>query len=199
MKDFLEKITRNPFKKKRKTMRERYSSRYKIGRWSYGDLRVRGYGGQEGVFELGSFCSVGRSVQIFVGGEHRPDWVTTFPFSIVWKKHGHITGTPRTKGDVIIGNDVWIGAEALVMSGVRIGDGAVIGAGSVVTRDVPPYGVVAGNPARLIKMRFDEKTVGRLLKIRWWEWDDERIDRAIPLLLSDEIEAFLKAAENGEI
>lgn len=198
MKGLLEKITRNPFKKKRKTMRERYSSRYPIGRWSYGDLRIRGYG-VESKFELGSFCSVGRGVQVFIGGEHRPDWVTTFPFNIIWKKHGHITGTPRAKGDVIIGNDVWIGADAIIMSGVRIGDGAVVGAGAVVTRDVPPYAIVAGNPARIVKMRFDEKTIGRLLKIRWWEWDDERIDNAVPHLLSTDIEAFIKAAEKGEI
>lgn len=107
--------------------------------------------------------------------------------------------SPASNGDVIIGNDVWIGSEATIISGVRVGDGAVIGARAVVTGDVPPYAIAAGNPARIVKMRFEEKTIDRLLQIRWWEWEDKRIEKALPLLLSTDIEAFLRAVENGEI
>lgn len=199
MKYLLEKVALNPFKKKRKTLHERYSSRYSIGRWSYGDLRIRRSAATDGTFEIGSFCSIARGVQVFVGGEHRTDWITTFPFNYIWRNYRHISGHPASKGDVIIGNDVWIGTEAIILSGVHIGDGAVVGARSVVTCNVPPYAIVAGNPARIVKMRFEKRTVDRLLKIRWWDWDDERIDRAIPLMLSADTQAFLRAVENGEI
>jgi NDP-sugar pyrophosphorylase family protein len=116
-----------------------------------------------------------------------------------WQSAGHIKGHPKTKGDVIIGNDVWIGAEAIIMSGVNIGDGAVIGARTVVTKDVPAYAISAGNPARVVKMRFDDKTTSRLLKLRWWDWDDAKIERYLPLMLSTEIEVFLKVAEDDEV
>jgi len=199
MNDFLKKILRNPFKKKHKTLQEKVDSRYKVGRWSYGDLQVRSFRSQAAVFEMGAFCSVAKGVLVLLAGEHRHGRVTTFPLYTVWKRHTHLRSTQTSRGDVIIGNDVWIGTEAIILSGVRIGDGAVIGARSVVTRDIPPYAIVAGSPARLLRMRFDKKTVDRLLKIRWWDWDDERIDSAAPLLMSEDIEAFLNAAENNEI
>ena len=195
----LKKVLRNPFKKMPKTLQERYAPRYKIGKWSYGNLTVRAFESPVAMFELGAFCSVAGGVQVFLAGEHRYDRVTSFPLFAFWDKHRHLHGHPTSKGDVIIGNDVWIGAETIILSGVRIGDGAVIGTRSVVTRDIPPYAIAAGTPARVIKMRFDKKTVDRLLTIRWWEWDDERIDRAAPLLLNTDIEAFLRAAESGEL
>jgi len=100
---------------------------------------------------------------------------------------------------VVIGNDVWIGTEAFILSGVKIGDGAVIAARTVVTKDVPPYAIVAGNPARIVKMRFDDETVARLLAIQWWTWDNTRIEKALPLLLNSDMEAFLLAAESHAI
>lgn len=168
---------------------------YAIGRASYGDLEVRSW--KEGAtLKVGAFCSFAAGVKIFLGGEHRTDWVTTFPFPALWKAQaGHIPGHPKTRGDVVIGNDVWIGAEAVIMSGVRIGDGAVVGARAVVTRDVPPYAIVAGNPAVLIRLRFAEPVIERLRQIAWWNWSDERITRLMPLLLSDRIEDFIAAAE----
>ncbi len=184
------------FGKRKKTIHERYPQ-YEIGRGTYGDLTVRSW--REGAtLRIGSFCSIASGVQIFLGGEHRTDWVTTYPFSALWEKAGQIKGHPRSKGDVTIGSDVWIGSEAVIMSGVRVGDGAVIAARSVVTADVAPYVVVGGNPARVIRQRFDDETVRRLLAIRWWEWDDGKIERYLPLLLSNRIDAFLEVAERED-
>lgn len=188
---------RRHFKKKDVTLQERYPQ-YAIGRHSYGDLKVRHWG--EGArLEIGAFCSFAEGVKILLGGEHRVDWVTTFPFSVLWKQAaGGITGHPHSKGDVIIGNDVWVGTEALIMSGVRIGDGAVIGARAVVTRDVPPYAIVAGHPARLVRYRFAQERIDRLLRLAWWNWSDAAIARHLPALLSADIDAFLDAAEKSE-
>lgn len=122
---------------------------YDIGKWSYGKLKILAR--REGAsLKIGSFCSFSTEVKIFLGGEHRTDWVTTYPFNKLWKSAKTFTGHPSTKGDVIIGNDVWVGHAAVILSGVMIGDGAVVGANAVVTKNVPPYGIVAGNPARLI-------------------------------------------------
>jgi hypothetical protein len=113
----------------------------------------------------------------------------------LWKSASAITGHPKSKGDVVIGNDVWIGTEAVIMSGVTIGDGAVIGARAVVAKDVPPYSIAVGNPARVVKTRFDQKTVNRLLTIKWWDWDEATIEAHMPLLLSGNMELFLTRAE----
>jgi acetyltransferase-like isoleucine patch superfamily enzyme len=170
---------------------------YEIGRGSYGDLKVLEFG--EGAkLIMGAYCSVARGAQVFLGGEHRMDWVTTFPFSALDKRFAGIKGHPKTRGDVVIGNDVWLGRECMVMSGVTIGDGAVVGARAVVTRDVPPYGIVAGNPATLVRHRFAPEIVERLLAVAWWSWPPERVDAAVPRLLNGDVEGFLKAAESGE-
>lgn len=184
---------RRRMRDKKRGLAERFPQ-YEIGRASYGDLEVRSW--KEGAtLKVGAFCSFAAGVKIFLGGEHRTDWVTTFPFPALWKERaGHIPGHPKSRGDVIIGNDVWIGAEAVIMSGVRIGDGAVVGARAVVTRDVPPYAIVAGNPAVLIRLRFAEPVIERLREIAWWNWSDERIGRQMPLLLSERIEDFIAAA-----
>lgn len=171
---------------------------YDIGRGSYGGLSVLDFGEGSKV-SIGAFCSFARGVQIFLGGEHRTDWVSTYPFSALDQRFAGIKGHPRTRGDVVIGNDVWVGREAMIMSGVTVGDGAVIGARAVVAKDVPAYGVVAGNPATLVRSRFPPETIERLLAIAWWRWPQERVDAAVPLLLSRDIDAFIAAAENGEI
>jgi acetyltransferase-like isoleucine patch superfamily enzyme len=167
---------------------------FHIGRWSYGDLTVHTWG-EGATLTVGSFCSIAPGVQVLLGGEHRADWVSTFPFTVLWPEAQTIEGHPRTKGDVVIGNDVWIGMEAMVLSGVVIGDGAVIGARSVVVEDVSPYSVVAGDPARFVEQRFSDVIVRRLLAIRWWAWPDERIAEVLPLLLCQDVERFLDAAE----
>ena len=124
---------------------------------------------------------------------------TTYPFNVLDPRFAHITGHPHSKGDVVIGNDVWVGRGAVILSGVRVGDGAVIGAYSVVAKDVQAYGIVVGNPARLFRARFPDETIDRLLAIRWWDWPDERIDRAIPYLQSDRIDEFLTLVGDGKL
>ena len=172
----------------KKPIHQRYPQ-YDIGKRTYGDPKVLSWN-EGATLKIGSFCSISKEVTILLGGEHHMDWVTTFPLPAAWK-HGH----PHTKGDVVIGNDVWIGNGAFITSGVTIGSGAVIGARAVVTKDVPPYGIVAGNPAQLIRTRFAQETIDRLLKIAWWTWPDEKIERFQPLLLDSDIERFLSEAE----
>ena len=181
------------FKKQKKSLQERYPM-YQFGRDTYGNPKIHSRR-QGATLKIGSFTSIASGVQIFLGGEHRIDWVTTFPFNVLWKEGKNISGHPKTKGSVLIGNDVWIASEAIIMSGVTIGDGAVIGARAVVTKDVLPYTIVAGNPAIKVKQRFDDNTTQRLLEIKWWSWSDSRIIEALPLLLNNEIDNFLKYAE----
>jgi chloramphenicol O-acetyltransferase type B len=192
---FLKKLKKKFIHRKKKDISERYPQ-YEIGRNTYGKPRI--YSWEEGAtFRIGAFCSIASGVKIYLGGEHRIDWVTTYPFNVLWEKAKHIKGHPKTKGDVIIGNDVWIGAGAAILSGVTIGDGAVIGTNAVVAKDVPHYAIVAGNPARIVRKRFNEETIHHLLKIRWWEWEDKKIEKFIPLLLDRDIEKFLKVADQG--
>ena len=180
-------------KKRKKFLQERYLY-CQFGRDTYGEPAIHSWG-EGATLKIGSFTSIASGVQIFLGGEHRTDWVTTFPFNVLWDEGSEITGHPRTKGNVLIGNDVWIATEAIIMSGVTIGDGAVIGARAVVTKNVPPYAIVAGNPAVVLKKRFDDKTIQKLLNVKWWNWSDSKIKEALPLLLSNKIDEFLKFAE----
>jgi len=139
--------------------------RVTVGRFTYGNPQLMLWGECERI-EIGSFCSIAQNVTIFGGGEHNMDWVTTYPLRIAF---GHLIawqdGHPRTKGKTKIGNDVWIGYGATILSGVVIGDGAVIGAGAVVVNDVPAYAIAVGNPAGVIRCRFDEATITKLLQI----------------------------------
>lgn len=161
-------------------------------RHTYGQPKVYSWG--EGTTcHIGNFCSIAFGVQIFVGGNHRVDWISTFPF-------GHtsvetfpikLLGHPHTKGDVIIKNDVWLGANSTIMSGVTIGNGAVVAAHSVVTKDVPDYCIVAGNPARIIKKRFSDEQIKDLLEIAWWDLPDDKIFPLVPLLCSGKIDEFI--------
>ena len=165
-----------------------------MARHSYGleNIKVRSWG--EGAqLHVGDFCSIADNVTVFLGGDHRTDWVTTYPFGHIgpWKCSGE--GHPKTKGDVIIGNDVWLASGCTIMSGVKIGDGAVVAARAVVTRDVPPYAVVAGNPARVTKLRFSEEHIKQLLAAPWWKLSDSEIQELIPLLCSDRIDDLICA------
>lgn len=171
---------------------------YPIGPASYGKLELHSFG--DGTqLRIGNYCSFAEGVKIMLGGNHRADWVTTYPFNVFDPRFAHIEGHPASKGDVIIGNDVWLARDVLILSGVTIGDGCIVGAGAVVSRDMPPYSIAVGNPAQVIKSRFAPEIVARLLEIAWWDWPEERVAKAVPYLLSTRIEAFIDAVDNGDL
>jgi acetyltransferase-like isoleucine patch superfamily enzyme len=144
--------------------------------------------------EVGAFCGIALGASILAGGEPATDLPSTYPLRTFLTRHDGINWDLSPAGPTRIGNDVRIGQSALVLSGVTIGDGAVIAAGAVVSEDVPPYGVVGGNPAKLIRHRFDERTIERLLAARWWDWPDERILEVEDHFYGD-VELFLEMAQ----
>ena len=172
--------------------------KYDIGKYTYGRPKILDWNNNTTLI-IGNYCSIAADVKIFLGGNHRPDWITTYPFNRVFKEYNDIEGHPTSKGDVIIGNDVWIGNGAIILSGITIGDGAVIGTGTIVTKDVQPYSIVVGNPGKVIKKRFDDKTIEFLLKIRWWEWNEEKIKENIRLLQSNDMPLFLNKNKIKEL
>lgn len=140
---------------------------------------------------IGSFCSIGSGAAFIMAGNqgHRNEWISTFPFF-------HYPYEPRFQdaadgylpaGDTLVGHDVWIGSEAIIMPGVKVGHGAVIGTRALVTRDVEPYAIVGGNPARTIRKRFPEEQVAMLLEMDWWDWSEEQLRAAMPLLTSGDV------------
>ncbi len=167
-----------------------------FGKYSYGNPNII-WQNDQAKLVIGNFCSIASNVNIYLGGNHRTDWITTFPF-------GHIhtdkftefngIGHPSTKGDVIIGNDVWISSNVTIMSGVTIGDGVVIANNSHVVKDAEPYSLIGGNPAKFIKFRFTKEQIEKLLEIKWWFWDDEKINKFTPLLCSNNIDEFINSA-----
>lgn len=171
-----------------------------IGAFTYGSPQIKFFRPYDisypELVNIGKCCSIAAGVIIFGASEHRIEWNTTYPFQAFmpyyfWDTNGHdaeienIYGTPIAKGPTNIGNDVWIGTNAKIMSGVTIGDGAIISAGALVTKDVPDYAIVGGVPARVIKYRFPHKDIARLQEMRWWDWDYPHIFNVIPLLQSD--------------
>lgn len=145
---------------------------------------------------LGKYNSIGRDCNFFLHANHRPDWISTS--SQLW---GPVTdeiseihmnmGHPSCKGDIIIENDVWIGAHATIMSGVKISNGAIVGATATVTKDVPPYSIVVGNPAKIVKYRFSKKQIESLLEISWWNWTEDRIKTEAMNIWSNNIDEFI--------
>jgi virginiamycin A acetyltransferase len=144
---------------------------------------------------IGRFCSIAAEVRFIMnGGNHATDWLTTYPFPIFG--HGWEAAMPARwpmKGDTVVENDVWLGYGALIMPGIRIGNGAIVASGSVVTRDVPAYAVVGGNPANVIRRRFDDQVIERLEKIRWWDWDVEKITRNVKAICGGDVTQLEKA------
>lgn len=145
---------------------------------------------------LGKYNSIGRDCNFFLHANHRADWVTTS--SQLWgpvnneiaEMHMNM-GHPTCKGDIRVENDVWIGATSTIMSGVTIHNGAIVGAGSTVTKDVPPFAIVAGNPGKIVKYRFTEEQIEKLLQIAWWDWEEEKIRDNAMLMWSSNIDEFI--------
>lgn len=179
----------------------------RVGRYSYYSGYYHGHGfdecarfllPEEGVDKLviGSFCSIGSGAAFIMAGNqgHRRDWISTFPF--YWMPEIDAFEGARNgfepAGDTVIGNDVWIGTEAIVMPGVKIGHGAVIGTRALVAKDVEPYAIVGGNPSKTLRMRFVEADIARLLELRWWDWSDDELKAAMPLLTDGDISALYR-------
>ena len=160
------------------------SENVEIGDFSYGYPDIEQYGGK---LKIGKFCSFAPNVKIMLGGEHRTDWCSTYPFNALMPEFSYIDGHPFSKGDITIGNDVWIGSDVTILSGVTIGDGSVIAANACVTQNVEPYTIVGGIPAKPIKKRFCDEEIKRLLRIRWWDWKWEEIWQVIPVLQSNSL------------
>ena len=145
---------------------------------------------------IGKFCSIACGAKfLFASANHTQTSVSTYPFPIFFEEWdldiGDVTSAWDHKGDIVIGNDVWIGYEAVIMAGVTIGDGAIIGTRAVVTKDVPPYTIVGGVPAREIRRRFSDDVIARLLELKWWDWPAEQIQRNIKNIQSGRLDLLL--------
>lgn len=172
------------------------SQHISVGEFTYGVPNVETYKEKDATkLQIGKFCSIANDVTIICGGLHRADWISTYPFNMFLQDYNYIDGHPTTKGDIIIGNDVWIGRGATILSGVTIGDGAVIAANATVTKNVEPYTIVGGVPAKFIKKRFSDDIIDKILDLKWWDWDYEKIYDAIPLLQSGKIDALLEISD----
>lgn len=171
-----------------------------VGPHTYGPLEIQG----AGRVIIGDYCSIAANVRIMLA-DHHAEWISTYPFSAnelldEWPSARGIGGYPFHKGDVVIENDVWIGRGSTILSGVRIGDGAVIAACSVVPGDVPPYSIVAGNPAKVVKYRFPKEDIEFLLRLKWWAWSESDISSCVHLLCSGSVNAlreFARIKEGG--
>jgi acetyltransferase-like isoleucine patch superfamily enzyme len=171
-----------------------------FGKYTYGTPNIINVWENSANVKIGKFCSIGANVNIYLGGNHRVDWVTTYPFGHIHKNifnKFNGKGHPTTKGDVIIGNDVWIGSNVTIMSGVTIGDGVVIANNSHVVKNIEPYSIVGGNPSKFIKYRFTPEQIEKLLEIKWWHWNDEKINRFSHLLCNENIDNFINLALNN--
>ena len=150
---------------------------------------------------IGRFCAIGRNARFVMNGaNHRIDGISTYPFWIFgrgWEAAAPRDGELPYKGDTVVGNDVWLGDDSLVMPGVTIGDGAIVSTRSVVTADVAPYTIVGGNPARAIRRRFPDADVERLLRIAWWDWPIAKVTRHLGRIVAGDVAALEAAAREG--
>ncbi len=176
-------------------------SEIEVGKYTYGPRPIiKTYcNPPEAKLKIGNFCSLAHNIKIYLGGNHRTDWITTYPFGHLHKNifnNFDGKGHPMSKGDVDIGNDVWISDNVTIMSGVTIGDGAVIANNSHVIKNVKPYTIVGGNPAQFIKYRFTTDEIDKLIEMKWWFWEDEKINKYLNLLCNNDINKLYKEINN---
>ena len=165
----------------------------KVGEHTYGKIVVDAYEGSESKITIGKYCSISRDVRFINGGIHPIDWVSLYPFRIKWKMEGALAdGMPTTKGPIQVMNDVWIGTGSTILSGVTIGNGAIIMAGSIVTKDIPAFTIVGGIPAKPVKKRFSDQEIQALEEIKWWDWSEEKIKENVDLLSATDLTKFIE-------
>jgi acetyltransferase-like isoleucine patch superfamily enzyme len=165
-----------------------------VGAHTYGPFTVHAGHGDRARLCIGAYTSIADGVEFALGGNHRADWVSTYPFRIRFGLPGaHDDGHPRPERDIVVGSDVWLGHDALVLPGAAIGDGAVVGARAVVTKEVRPYAIVVGSPAREVRRRFDDDQVQALLRIRWWDWPDDVVLERVAQLSGGDVDGFIAA------
>jgi acetyltransferase-like isoleucine patch superfamily enzyme len=166
--------------------------KYTVGKFTYGIPITKDWH-HGSTLNIGDFCSIVENVDILLGGNHSIDWISSYPFGVIFdevKAKSYLYPT-KSKGAVVVGNDVWLGMNVTILSGVTIGDGAVVAACSMVTRNVEPYTIAGGNPANSLKKRFQEKEIAKLLETQWWNWDISKIEANIQLISSNDIAGFI--------
>jgi chloramphenicol O-acetyltransferase type B len=168
---------------------------YKMGNNCYGVPKVK-HPHPDAILTIGNYCSIAKNVQIFLGGNHRSDWVTTYRFPVFFEKAVHILHCATTNGNVTIGSDVWLCENCTILSGITIGHGSVVANGAIVTKDVAPYAIVGGNPAKFIRWRFDEPIRTALLESHWWDWPEEEVLEIVEKLCSDDMVGFIEYTKN---
>lgn len=171
-----------------------------VGEYTYGEPPIIRYWGGDYILKIGKFCSLADNITFFLGGDHQMQRLTTSPLFVFFKDMEMPSVQRRLdKRKTTVGNDVWIGSGATIMSGVNISDGAVVGAMSVVASDVPPYAVAVGNPAKVIKYRFESDIIELLLRLKWWDWNEEQIKLNFQNLTSIPTKSLLeKLLQGGE-
>ncbi|MFD1259470.1 CatB-related O-acetyltransferase [Entomomonas asaccharolytica] len=169
---------------------------HKMGFGSYGMPKVFNAESIECKLTIGKFCSIADGVKIILGGRHFANWATTSPIWILDNNIEPPKSKPKFNNNVIIENDVWIATDAIILSPVRLGNGCIVAAGSMVTKDVPPYAIVAGNPAKIIKYRFSPDIIEKLLDIAWWDYPVDEIKKISPILNSENIDALINYSNN---
>ena len=161
----------------------------KHGEHTYGEIR----NSTNADIVVGKYCSIAANVQAVILADHQTEWITTYPFRKTWNLMTADNPVRRQNRHIVIGNDVWIGSNSILLEETNIADGAVIGSYSVVHGYIPPYTIAVGNPCRPVKKRFSDKEVDQMLKIQWWNWPDGKVKEFAPLLCSPNIKEFLDA------
>ncbi|HEY3325665.1 MAG TPA: CatB-related O-acetyltransferase [Novimethylophilus sp.] len=193
LKELWRKLTRQPKPLRFVRHQERFKQRYpmfSMGICTYGVPNVRHWDKISNL-TIGSYTSIAQNVEIYLGGNHHTEWLTSYPFPAFFperSKHKNYGIIPR---DVIIGSDVWLCDDCKILPGITIGHGAVVATGAIITKNVEPYAVMAGNPAKVVKWRFDEPTRKALLESSWWDWPPEEILGIVDKLCSENIEEFI--------